>query len=386
MKIFIIGGTGVLSSDIVAECLSHGDTLYVLNRGRNKSCINDSKKFHQIVCDIRNKEEVKRKIIGMSFDVVVDFLSFTPDQLNQTFNIFAPICKQYIFISSCCVFRRSHDDGVITEQSYKPNTLLSYGLNKYNCEEELKHISKKFQSKYTIVRPYITYGDTRIPFGLSPLERYHWTLIGRILSRKPFFIWDGGLSKCSLLHTSDFAKIFYHLLLNKKAYDEDINLTNNTVCKWIDVLDVLYDYLGKSKEDIISIPKEEIIMCLPEFKESLLWDRALDAEFNNSKLYDIVPEAKKILESSKTLKEGIAQTVEAYKKNGYYKGIDFRYDARIDRMLVKYANPNQKKRIVFVDYLNEGKMKNKATYVIYRYSSDCCIDFYKTIKRLLRTI
>ena len=138
MKIFIIGGTGVLSSDIVAECLSHGDTLYVLNRGRNKSCINDSKKFHQIVCDIRNKEEVKRKIIGMSFDVVVDFLSFSPDQLNQTFNIFAPICKQYIFISSCCVFRRSHDDGVITEQSYKPNTLLSYGLNKYNCEEELK--------------------------------------------------------------------------------------------------------------------------------------------------------------------------------------------------------------------------------------------------------
>ena len=381
MIVFIIGGTGVLSTDIVKECLSHGDTLYVLNRGRNRQDIEYGKNYHQIVCDIRNKDGVRQIIAGKRFDVVIDFLSYTPEQLSQTYEIFAPLCKQYIFISSCCVYRRSVVDGVITEQSYKPNTVLSYGLNKYNCEERLKQLAKDAQCKYTIVRPYITYGDTRIPFGLSPLERYHWTLIGRILADKPFFIWDGGTNRCSLLHSSDFAKIFHYILLNPKAYNEDVNLTNNTFVKWIDVLEIIYDYLKRSKNGIISIRKEEISQHLPEFKESLMGDRSLEAVFDITKLYDIVPESRQLLEESKTLREGIIQTIESYKLHNYYKGIDYRYDARVDRMLVKYVLKSQKDKIRFVDYLNYNKRRDIITYILYRYFPMWFIGIVRRLKK-----
>lgn len=380
MKIFIIGGTGVLSTDVVKECLRQKDELYVLNRGHNKQEF-DGQSIHTIVADIRDVNDVRKKISNIHYDVVVDFLSYQPDQLESTFKLFGSKCRQYIFISSCCVFRRSEEDGIIKEESYKPNTILSYGYNKYQCELKLRELSSKCSCEFTIVRPYITYGDTRIPFGLTPRERYHWTIIGRILEGKPFFIWDEGENLCSLLHTTDFAKIFHKLLLNKKAFGEDVNLTGNKTCRWIDMLTILYEAIGKDANDIISVRKELIIEIVPEFQESLLGDRSLNAVFDTTKLFDIVPEAKKILNAPVSLEDGIRRTIESYKANNYYRGIDYSYDAKIDRLLAKNLRNGDKrlKKLHYTDYLHEGSIKNLLIYIKYRYFSK---RFRANIKRL----
>lgn len=367
MRILIIGGTGVLSTDIVKECLLHGDTVYVINRGHNQTA--EEARYHQITCDIRDTPSVTKKIGNLRFDVVADFLSYNSSQLNNTYRIFAPRCKQFVFISSCCVFRRSSEDGVICEESYKPNKVFSYGYDKYLCEQKLQELSKDFECKYTIVRPYITYGDTRVPFGLSPRERYHWTIVGRILADKPFFIWDEGENMCTLLHTIDFAKIFYLLLLNPKAYNQDVNLTGSKACKWIDVLKTLYHLLGKEEKHIVNIPKDYIAQEMPRFKELLLGDRSLNAVFDNRKLLNIVPEAKQILEDSISLGEGLARTIMSYKDNGFYGGIDYKYDAQIDRLIASFLPPSddRRKKLGYVDFLGNSSRKNFFRYLQYRY-------------------
>ena len=89
MKVLIIGGSGVISTEIAKECLRLGHILYVLNRGHYIVESNASANQYNIVCDIRNAQDVTSKIAGLSFDVVIDCLSYNPKQLKSTYDIFA---------------------------------------------------------------------------------------------------------------------------------------------------------------------------------------------------------------------------------------------------------------------------------------------------------
>ena len=63
----------------------------------------------------------------------------------------------------------------------------------------------KTDVKYTVIRPCVTYGDTRIPYGISPQYGYHWTLAARILNNKPIIRWNGGINRCNMMRVEDFA-------------------------------------------------------------------------------------------------------------------------------------------------------------------------------------
>ena len=278
------------------------------------------------------------------------------------------------------MFRRSLEDGILLEDSPKPNTDLPYSVNKYICEKWLSANAKNARCKYTIVRPYITYGDTRIPFGIAPLARYHWTIVARILNDKPMFLWDNGSAKCTLTHTKDFAYNFVQLYLNDNVYGEDINLVGEQVCTWREMLETLYEILGKDKNNIISIPTEIISKVLPCYKDFLIGDRALDAVFDNSKLKKSIPDYR----HSISLCQGLSTTIDYYKKNAYLSGIDYKYDGRIDK-LVRYVTG---RRYGFVDYLNFHHRKDRFIYEIYRHVGENALSTAKLlaheVKRLSR--
>ena len=77
----------------------------------------------------------------------------------------------------------------------------SYSLNKSRCEEYLR----RTDVNYTIIRPYVTYGESRLPFQLIP-DGFHYTLLERIKNDKPVALLDGGSAVCTLTNTVDFAK------------------------------------------------------------------------------------------------------------------------------------------------------------------------------------
>lgn len=217
-----------------------------MNRGHYNSQIPQNVTIYK--ANIRDIEEVKVKVGKEKFDVVIDFLSFNVKHLQTSFEYFRDKCIQYIFISSACVFRRKTEDGILLESSPKPNNELSYSIEKYECEVWLRDNAKETDCKYTIVRPYITYGNTRIPFGIAPLARYHWTIVARIMNDKPMFVWDNGTALCTLTHTEDFAYNFVQLYLNKKAFNEDINFVGDQVYSWQEMLETLYELLDKDKK------------------------------------------------------------------------------------------------------------------------------------------
>ena len=261
MKILFIGGTGILSRDTVEYALQKGYDVYLLNRGKNNQGLDS--RCHVLIADIRKAETVRASIQGTYFDVVVDYLSYTLEQLKETLSVFNRRCNQFVFISSATVYQRTKENEVFSEAtSKKGNANWKYAYNKYECE---KYLQENYQSTgqiYTIVRPYITYGNTRFPYALIP-QNQQWSLAQRILNGKPIPIWNDGRNICTLTQTKDFAVGIVGLFGNEKAFNEDFHITSGMEYTWRDVIEDTAKALGRQAE-IIEIPLTTICKITPE--------------------------------------------------------------------------------------------------------------------------
>lgn len=353
MKVLLLGGSGTLSKAVLEESIARGYALTIMNRGRKS--IKAPVGVEHLVCDVKNEEALKDILSGRYFDVVVDFVSRKAPETEKLYSIFNGICKQYIFISTACVYRRNLEDMPIKEDSPKPNLNWSYNVEKFECEEILKKLSKDSKTYYTIVRPYITYDNERIPFGIAPEYKYHRTIIERIKSGKPMFIWGDGQTMTTSTYVSEFAVGLVGLFLNDKARNEDFHITSSMSYPVIDVLTLLYEKLGQTPQ-IVHLTNEELAEWLPQYKSMLLGDRALPAVFDNSKIKGVVPNYS----SQITISNGIDRVIEYYcsLKSFVY---DYEYEGRIDRMISR-----QGVKCHFVDYPGTT-IKNRFIYYIFRY-------------------
>jgi nucleoside-diphosphate-sugar epimerase len=355
MTILIIGGTGVLSLDFLSLCSGKYD-VYVMNRNNNASWVPDNVKV--LVADIRDVEKVKQLIHDLYFDVVVDFLSYNKEQLEGTLSLFYRKFKHYIFISSADVYDRTQHQ-IISEKSKTPNQNWSYGIDKSGAEDFIRVNAIENNYSYTIVEPYITYGKTRIPYGLAPSANMHYTIPLRILHNKPLLIWGDGKVKCSIMHTRDFAYNLEQLLLNSDAYNQTFLLTSDFVYTWKQIADAIFLSLDK-KSNIFYAKAEDIIKESPEYNGILLGDRATDALFDNSKIKNVIN-----YKCSIELNAGIQETLSFYKNNNYLKGVDYKYDAIMDKIISRHSMG--KFSLHFADYLGNASRKDRVVYFIYRY-------------------
>lgn len=355
MKVLLLGGTGTLSSEVLKYSLQCQYTMSILNRGKSLKKVYVG--VHSYVADLRFPEMVQTVLSNDTFDVIVDFFSRTKEDVTRLFPIMSKRCRQYIFISSACVYCRDNKNiELIQETKSKPNELWNYNVHKYEAEQQLIKMSKECDCYYTIVRPYITYNNERIPWGIAPAYRFHRTIIERIRNGKPMFVWDGGANYCTLTYCDDFAKALIGLFLNPKAINEDFHITSDNYYQWKEVLFTIYKEL-KITPNIVDLPTSLIIKYLPEYKDELIGDRSLNAIFNNQKIKEAVPEAT----FQTSLDEGIRRVITYYETLHTFD-YDFRYDARIDRMLSKCGE----KGLRFIPYTNSG-IHAKKTYLLYRY-------------------
>lgn len=352
MRVLLLGGTGTLSGAVLSEALNREISVTILNRGLHNENIPQGVRF--IKGDFYNTSTWKESVSSMKFDVVIDFLSRKPLDIERVYPIFKDSCQQYIFISSACVYQRNKEDFPIKETAPKPNKDWNYNIEKYECELKLQELSKTAKSFYTIVRPYITYNNGRIPLGIAPAYKYHRMIIERIKSGKPWFVWDGGNNVTTVTYTEDFAKGVVGLFLNEKAKNEDFHITGDYSCTQIDLVKMLFTKLNMPL-NIVDISSPEMASVLPEYKGMLLGDRALNAEFDNSKIKNAVP----ILNFDTTISEGLDKVITRLENEKPL--YDFQFEARIDRLLSKCHTKTS-----FVKYPGADDSSRK-TYLLFRY-------------------
>ena len=329
MKILIIGGSGVISEYLTAITSKMHMDVYCYCRGNSKELIPDN--VNIIFGDCFNKEELTKKLGQYSFDVVIDFMSFNGSQLNIKLNSLKGKTTQYIFISSAVIYSESKDLVEKKEEDDKNNDLWGYSIGKIECERLLIDFCSQNDMKYTIVRPYITYGNQRVPFQINSFLN-SFSIINRIILGKPIVIAGNGNNQSTITHSEDLCRALVGLILNPKAFNNDFNITSDETFTWNQVLGIIGKVVG-IKPIPVYLPVEFVEENSPLLKGSIAGDKARNMLFDNTKI-------KEVLEDDNLFQikfeDGIKKTYHFMKNTFKVYKTDMEWDKEIDGLIEKY--------------------------------------------------
>lgn len=128
MKALFIGGTGTISTEVTKLFVKQGGELCVLNRGNHNGDLPQG--VQVLIGDIHDEGSIQTLLQGQTFDVVVDFIAFTEEEVERDYRLFAGKTKQYIFISSASAYQKPCLGTPITESTPLCNPYWQYSRDK----------------------------------------------------------------------------------------------------------------------------------------------------------------------------------------------------------------------------------------------------------------
>ena len=319
MKVLFIGGTGTISSACAALAVERGIDLNLLTRGRSTRPSPEGARL--IHGDIRDPDSVRAALAGHAFDAVVDWIAFTPDEVERDLELFRGRTGQYIFISSASVYQSPLQSVPITESTPLVNPFWEYSRNKIACEDRMMRAHREEAFPVTIVRPSHTYDRRMIPI------RGRWTAIDRMRKGKKVIVHGDGTSWWVLTHSRDFAKGFTGLLGNSQAVGEAFHITSDSKLTW----DQIHRMLGRAagaEPDIVHVPSDFIARFDEVWGAGLLGDKAASVDFDNAKLRRFVPDFRAAIPFS----EGAREIVAWHEADSARQGVDPAENALMDRI------------------------------------------------------
>jgi nucleoside-diphosphate-sugar epimerase len=328
MQILFIGGTGLISTACAAAAVSAGHELWTLNRGRS-ALPNFAAPDHMLTADATREAEVAAAVKDIPWDVVVQWVGYTPRLVEQDIRVFQDV-GQYVFISSASVYSKPPPHWIITEKTPKANPYWSYAREKIDCELVLQNAHSEAGFPMTIVRPSLTYGPSQIPVIIGSWDK-PYTIVDRMRRGAKIIVPGDGTSIWTLTHNTDFAKGLIGLLGQPAALGEDFHITSDEALSWNQIYSLVGAAAG-AEPDIIHVPSAGIIAADPAEEGSLWGDKAYSTVFDNSKLRQLVPGYL----PTKTFAQGIQETVAWFDADASRQDIDQAANARWDRLAGVY--------------------------------------------------
>ena len=296
LRVLIIGGTGIISSAVVAEALRRGHDVHTLSRSGNTgatgSDVTDAsgwqpgKQASAVTAhraDVRDGESVRRAIDGLRFNVIVQFVAFDVEHVRADIEMFANRTDQYIFISSASAYQTPPSRLPVTESTPLRNPHWEYSRKKIACEDELVAAYREGGFPVTIVRPSHTYNPTMVPFDGG------WTVVERMREGREVVVPGDGTSLWTITHHTDFARGFVGLFGRDEAIGEAFHITSDEALTW----NAIYEHIARAagvRPKLVHIASTAIAAADPEWGAALLGDKANSMVFDNSKIKRVVPE------------------------------------------------------------------------------------------------
>jgi nucleoside-diphosphate-sugar epimerase len=326
MKVLFIGGTGFISTAVSRQAVAKGLELYLLNRGLRSAAPHGA---HSLTADIRQPEEVGAALRGLRFDVVVDWVAYTPDDIERDLSLFGGRVGQYVFISSAAVYRKPPTNYLVTEETPLHNPFWDYARDKIACEERLRraHVEEGFPA--TIVRPSHTY-ETNFPAAVGGGGSY--TLADRLKRGLPVIVHGDGTSLWVVTHAEDFGRGFLGLLGNREAIGQAFHITSDEVLTWGQIYETIAEALGV-EANVVHIPSDFIARVAPGRAGSLLGDKQWSAVFDNGKIKRFVPGFRAAI----PFREGIRRTLGWFEMDERRRRVDEKMREELEHILGAYA-------------------------------------------------
>jgi nucleoside-diphosphate-sugar epimerase len=327
MKLLFIGGTGVISSACTALAVERGLDLTLLTRGQHAANLPPGIKG--MIADV-NDPALFQRLQSESFDAVIDWIAFTPADIERDLKLFRGRTRQFVFISSASAYQKPPNHYVITESTPLANPFWSYSQEKIACEARLMKAYRDEGFPVTIVRPSLTYGETLVPLVLNSWQK-SYTAVDRMIRRKKVVVPGDGSSLWTITHNTDFAKGLIGLLGQQQAIGEAFHITSDEVLTWDQIFKTVGAAVGVEPQ-LIHISSDFIAACLPDKKGTLIGDKAVSVVFDNSKIKNFVPD----FSATTTFAEGVRRSLAWFDADPARKQIDTEVNDRLDKLIAAF--------------------------------------------------
>jgi len=327
VRVLFIGGTGLISTACTELALQRGIEVALLNRGQRKATPAGAK---SIVADIHDPAAAAAALAGQSFDAVVNFIAFTPQDIARDVELFRGRTQQYIFISSCSAYQKPLTSYLITESTPLANPYWDYSRNKIACEDCLLQAYRQQQFPCTIVRPSLTYGDELIPLAINSWAK-SYTVADRMKRGQPVIVPGDGSSLWPITHNTDFAKGLVGLLGHPQAIGHAFHITTDEVLSWDQIYGALAAALGVEPK-LYHIASDFLAGVWPDLRGGLQGDKAVSVVFDNAKIKRFVPS----FVATTSFAQGIARTLAWFHADPKRMAIDETANRRWDTLIEAY--------------------------------------------------
>lgn len=281
-NVLILGGTGAMGIPLVNALVERGYCCWVTSRKARTSNLSS---LVYIEGNAHNMDFLNEVVQLRSWDAIVDFMSYTCEELEQRIMLLLNNTRQYVFLSSSRVYNTTYEP--ITEVSPRlldtsiDEAFISsreYSLEKAREEDLLINSGKH---NWTIVRPYITFGANK--FQLGVMEKEDW--LSRVLKGHAIvFSRDIATRYTTLSFGKDVARSISALVGHESACGQIFNTVLGEPVKWETILKM---YL-KAIKSITGKDVKYVYTEKSDYMTSKPWqvkyDRLFDRIFDNSKL------------------------------------------------------------------------------------------------------
>ncbi|MGA2450426.1 MAG: SDR family oxidoreductase [Polyangiaceae bacterium] len=329
MRILFIGGTGILSRACTELALARGHDVYVLNRGQRSEVPEGAR---ALVADVHEDAAVRSALGARTWDAVVDFIAFTPEDIERDLSLFRGSTAAYVFISSASAYQRPCSHYLVTESTPLANPFWSYSRDKIACEERLTRALRDERFPAVIVRPSLTFGDTQITLAINSWQK-SYTVVDRMRRGLAVIVPGDGTSLWTITHNTDFAKGLVGLLGCSQAIGHAFHITSDEVQTWDQYYRAVAAAAGVSDPKLVHIATDFIADCLPDMAAGLLGDKATSVVMDNTKIKRFVPD----FAATMRFRDGMERTLRWFDGDASRRVVDDEANRRYDRLLSAYA-------------------------------------------------
>lgn len=304
MKLLLLGGTGAMGAHLAKILANRGTMVYVTSRSEHT----DFDNIYYLQGNAHDVSFVDEVLSLTHYDAIVDFMIYTTTEFAARAYKLLSLTDQYVYISSSRVY--SDHDAIITEETSrlldvcKDKDYIStdeYALTKARQEDILRNSG---HTNYTIIRPYITFSESRLQLG--PLEKESWLYRalqgGTIVVSKDFYD-----KRTTLTYGYDVAKGIASIIGRPEALSQTFHITNSKSYTWRELLDCYLDVIeskiGK-RPKVLSIDKWRPFMG--GGWAQVKYDRIYNRVFDNSKISQFV-DVEEFADTKQALKQCISE-------------------------------------------------------------------------------
>ncbi|SDH99885.1 NAD-dependent epimerase/dehydratase family protein [Propionivibrio dicarboxylicus] len=327
MNVLILGGTGVISREIVRQFVSARHDVTVFNRGNRDPGFGQA--VSRIVGDRSRRSEFEDAMRRTRYDVVIDMICFTADDARSTIRAFSGNAGQVIVTSSVAAYKRPYRSvpTIEDQEALWDDPGFPYAFHKAAMERVLWESIRQDHLPITVIRPSLTYGPGAMNIGVL---RQNYGIVDRIRRGKPLVMFGDGTTPWSFTFVPDLAKAYVGIAGNPHTFGQDFHVTSEERCLWNDLYLEFGHLLGRTPE-IVHLPSELLRIAAPDLCTHLYFEKSHSGLFDNTKLRSVIPDFR----ADVSLRDGLRAILNWYESEAHE--VDRQKDDLEDRLVALHG-------------------------------------------------